>query len=506
MSEAILTTVYADINCPFCYALHERLNHLGLIDNVEWRPIEHAPGELGDGKSPKKIELLNEEYALLSQRAPDVNCENPQLVPNTKLINRYLVAVAHQFPEQSNDFRRKMYQALWIHKQDLEDESIIKGYLSELDIALVHINDDYADEDYADELRTWQNEWQYGDFDSRIPAMIRKDNELLLGLQSTETLKNFVENRDYQEDLGNTTCQYFVESEIYLLSIDNQTELSQAILTNNSYKLTHFKNIHSLLIQFVDAQPGLIILDTSDPNVLAHCQQLKNANAATNVPVMFVSCNGSRELESKIFELGGADFVSLPQQSDAFLARIKWHVRNKQKLDLLTEHASKDPLTGLNNRREFDVHLERAWRRACRYKLNLGLIFMDIDYFKQYNDLYGHLKGDDALIQVASAINESLYRSEDFAARYGGEEFVVVLPGLDEENLITVAQRIKSNIAKLNIQHCYNNAEGMLTLSVGVCLTKANADNHSKMMLKAADEALYEAKKSGRDKVVVKKL
>lgn len=160
-----------------------------------------------------------------------------------------------------------------------------------------------------------------------------------------------------------------------------------------------------------------------------------------------------------------------------------------------------DGLTGLANRRHLDVVLPLEINRARRLNAPLGLLMIDIDHFKRYNDLYGHLEGDTCIRAVAQEVKRAIGRTGDVAARYGGEEFTVMLPGADELGTYRVAQTIAEAVRALRIKHDGNEA-GYVTVSIGVhtLLPKA-AEQSPDSLLKAADEALYQAKQSGRNRI-----
>jgi len=167
--------------------------------------------------------------------------------------------------------------------------------------------------------------------------------------------------------------------------------------------------------------------------------------------------------------------------------------------------ASQDALTGLANRRTFNEVFDREWRRAGREPSALGLIMLDVDRFKAYNDVHGHQAGDECLCTVARAIEASLQRPGDFAARYGGEEFVVVLPNTDEAGTIEVAERIRRSVAAARLEHRAN-ASGVVTVSAGTWASHTATLSDPRDALKFADENLYVAKAAGRNRVVHKTL
>jgi diguanylate cyclase (GGDEF)-like protein len=164
--------------------------------------------------------------------------------------------------------------------------------------------------------------------------------------------------------------------------------------------------------------------------------------------------------------------------------------------------AREDGLTGLPNRRSFDDALSREYRRARRNKKRLGLIILDVDWFKSFNDHYGHPAGDDCLRQVSKAIKNAIFRPGDMAARYGGEEFVMLLPDTDEAGAALIGERIRQAVSLLAIQH-EASRYGVVTVSVGIA--SFGRDTHlprSEMLLEYADRALYRAKADGRNLVV----
>jgi two-component system chemotaxis family response regulator WspR len=160
-----------------------------------------------------------------------------------------------------------------------------------------------------------------------------------------------------------------------------------------------------------------------------------------------------------------------------------------------------DTLTQIANRRRFDAALRQEWRRAARDGAPLSLVFCDIDYFKPFNDTYGHQAGDDCLVRVAQTMEETLNRPADLAARYGGEEFIALLVDTDASGARLVAERIRARVEALGIEHRASNVARRLTVSLGVATIVPRPAIRPEDLVDLADRALYAAKEGGRNRV-----
>jgi diguanylate cyclase (GGDEF)-like protein/PAS domain S-box-containing protein len=168
----------------------------------------------------------------------------------------------------------------------------------------------------------------------------------------------------------------------------------------------------------------------------------------------------------------------------------------------LIEIATVDGLTGVSNRRMLNDFLTSEWSRSIRNSTPISLIMLDVDYFKSYNDTYGHLIGDECLITVAQAIKEGLTRSSDLLARFGGEEFAIVLPETNSEGAMHVAERIRGQVEMLAIPHIHSKLPGgMITVSIGVSTLMGSIDTDGIQLIETADKALYASKRNGRNQV-----
>lgn len=249
--------------------------------------------------------------------------------------------------------------------------------------------------------------------------------------------------------------------------------------------------------------PDIILLDVMMPEMDGYevCRRLKQAPETKNVPVIFVTAKSDAVDEEYGLNLGAVDYIAKPFHLPIVAARVRNHINLKIKTDLLESQAMLDGLTNIPNRRRFDETLESEWKRAQRTGTPLSLVMADIDFFKRYNDNYGHGVGDECLKKVAASLASSIDRPSDMVARYGGEEFVVILPGTDAAGAYAIAERFRNHVEKMHIPHEYSDASKYVTVSVGLACVTPNAEMSQTDLLKLSDEMLYQAKEAGRNRV-----
>ncbi len=252
-----------------------------------------------------------------------------------------------------------------------------------------------------------------------------------------------------------------------------------------------------------EPQPDLILMDIVMPGLdgFEVCRLLKNDDRTRNIPVVFLTARWETSEEAKGLELGAVDYIRKPFSPPIIKARIRNHLELKKTRDLLENLSTLDGLTNIPNRRRFDEILVHEWNRAVRKKAPISLLFIDIDHFKNYNDHYGHLAGDDCLKAVARVLQSSLGRAADFLARFGGEEFIILLPDTKENGCRHLAEAIRSAVEKLDIEHRDSPVADHLTVSIGAvtCIDVTRCDRE--LLLEHADRLLYQAKHEGRNRV-----
>lgn len=249
--------------------------------------------------------------------------------------------------------------------------------------------------------------------------------------------------------------------------------------------------------------PDLILLDVVMPGIQGFevCSVLKADTVLADIPVIFTTGLGDSTDEVHGLSLGAIDYVTKPIQPAILRSRVKNHVELKRLRDDLAEMAVTDALTGLYNRRNFDTLLKQTLLRASRQGEWLSLIMLDIDFFKQFNDAYGHPSGDSCIIMVASALKRAMVKNSGFAARYGGEEFACVLPGVDHAKAMLVSSEIRDDIKDLAVPHARSAVSDVVTVSIGVASTLARADYRPEVLTLLADKRLYISKATGRDRI-----
>lgn len=249
--------------------------------------------------------------------------------------------------------------------------------------------------------------------------------------------------------------------------------------------------------------PDVIIMDVNLGEVsgLQVCRKLKSMSATKEVPIIFITANQTTNAESECWQAGGADFVCKPVNALTLQHRVRSQLRYKQQSDQLRQLTYVDELCGIYNKRYLMDTLLRDVKAAKRNNTPISILMVDIDWFKPFNDFYGHLHGDTCLKEVAQTLKGCLLRPNDYIARYGGEEFTCVLNVTNEEEARTVASRMMAAIAAAHIKH-EKSEFGCVTISVGIFCAQSPENMNTRTVLARADENLYQAKSQGRSRVI----
>ncbi len=315
-----------------------------------------------------------------------------------------------------------------------------------------------------------------------------------------------------------------------VLLVDDQAMVGEAIrrmLADETDIEFHYCQDPTLAVgKATEIKPTIILQDLVMPDVDGYTLlKFYRANPATSsTPVIILSSREDPKDKSHAFEIGASDYlVKLPDRIE-LVARIRAHSKTyllqlqrdeayeemKRLQEQLTESnailqrlSTMDGLTGLANRRHFDETLEAEWRIGLRDKTILAVIMIDIDFFKKYNDGYGHQGGDDCLKGVAKILGETVHRAGDFVARYGGEEFVVILRSTDAKGAAVLAEQMRANVEAQHIPHAYSAVADHVSISLGVAAMHPDHSASPADLLARADEALYKAKEQGRNRYAI---
>ncbi len=266
----------------------------------------------------------------------------------------------------------------------------------------------------------------------------------------------------------------------------------------------------------------LILIDISQGDVFAQfVDRIRGMLFYQDIPILAMADGARGEKMPLAFAFGATDFVSKPIEEYELRARVRSCLRLKHEIDrrkarekelleathqlsdlnqILTKMSLLDSLTAIPNRRCFDESLDQEWKRAYRNGGNIALILCDIDYFKQYNDTYGHQRGDHCLQKIAQSIKAALKRPGDLVARYGGEEFCIILPHTTALQAANICNNIRIAIRDAAIDHSNSQVSPFVTISMGVASTEPSVTRiSSEKLIALADAALYVAKQHGRD-------
>ena len=252
----------------------------------------------------------------------------------------------------------------------------------------------------------------------------------------------------------------------------------------------------------IDNQADLILIAVRLPDTdgFAICRQLKADPRTHAIPVILTTEHRDGRDESEAFRAGAVDYLMPPFRAEGLQARVRTHLELRKAHDELLQLAAIDPLTGIANRRSFDLWLENEWRRSRRAGRILSLGLFDVDFFKQFNDSYGHPRGDESLRQLAATLRGVFRRPGDLVARIGGEEFAVVLPDTDFAGTLHVTRKMVRQIRNLCIEHRASEASAYFSVSGGLLTLRPRFGEEASEGIEKADQLLYQAKRTGRNR------
>jgi diguanylate cyclase (GGDEF)-like protein len=294
------------------------------------------------------------------------------------------------------------------------------------------------------------------------------------------------------------------QPKILIVDDDNRCIQNLTELLKSHYRIVSTADSFKALTTATHEQPHLILLDLKMNGIdgFQVIRELKQNLETADIPVIVVTGSHESQDETNCLKLGAVDYITKPYTPEIVKARVHTHVELKRQKEFLKTLSYQDGLTGIANRRHFDDTLIREHRRCKRSRSALSVLMIDIDFFKAYNDIYGHLTGDDCLKLVVITMQDQIKRSVDLLARYGGEEFVCVLPETDLDGARVIAERMRIAVLEQQIPH-QKGIQEKVTISIGVVSGTPIDGVDPKKFLISADQCLYRAKVSGRNRTCV---
>ena len=313
------------------------------------------------------------------------------------------------------------------------------------------------------------------------------------------------------------------EPSLILLADDDKFMRLQLrrVMELEGYQVAEASDGEECLAIYPSLNPDIVLLDVQMPRIdgFTCCRQLQKISGDEQTPVLMITGLDDQESVDRAFAAGATDYITKPihwavlrhrvrriiQQRKLYQVILKQAIlyQQLQEANLASQRlANTDALTLVANRRRFDECLDQEWRRLVREQAPLSLILCDIDFFKAYNDTYGHQAGDYCLQQVAKAIAQCVQRPADLVARYGGEEFAVILPFTESSGAVCVAENIRCRVKALEMDHANSPLGKKVTLSLGVASTIPSLESCPEALISNADKSLYQAKQLGRDRAI----
>jgi len=289
-----------------------------------------------------------------------------------------------------------------------------------------------------------------------------------------------------------------------IVVVDDEPRFVQSLkaLFHSQYEIHSTQDGRQATALVRTTRPELILLNLCMPEVDGYhvLRQLKQQQELSDIPIIVVTGLHETADETKSLRMGAVDYVTKPYNPDILSARIDRQLAIKRQQDFFKVLSYQDYLTNIPNRRFFNELLEREHKRCRRNQTDLSLLMIDVDYFKRYNDIYGHLDGDKCLIRVVEAMTRQLRRPSDQLSRFGGEEFACILPETNLAGARKLAVSLQQSIYNLGIVHT-EGVNNRVTISIGIACSQAHEETSANRLLSLADRSLYQAKAQGRNSI-----
>jgi len=455
---------YIDLNCPYCYALFERVSRWGLGDQIEWCMVEHHSHVLEGGFDLHQEELLTTEVFEVHHRAPDVDLKLPPDRCNSTLATWLVVSVARLFPESSNTFRRAVYRALWIDGLNIGEPAVLEDLLRMNDLPPELLE---MCEEAPEDFQTWQKAWDKGPYDHSIPVLTHvPSNRVLIGLADERTLAAFLLG-ERARVVDSTVCFYQQRptillcgwmSHVWALLEDarNRCEVIQAPTARRASEVIG-----------ENAVPELLVVEGGHISA-SELEDLGKLARSRSIPWVLATSTPSPEEEIEALSAGATEY--LPVEGDCRIARVRLERILKDRYDFASQkrYSPTDTLTGLPTRKVLLERLEEEWGRAERGQEPLSLVMINLQGFKAYNKTHGYLCGDSCLKEMAKRFGRLMSHTGNLLVRFSGNEFTVLMPGTNLEQANEFSARMIAEWDAAGEQSRAGETMGMLRATEGV--------------------------------------
>lgn len=424
--------LFIDFNCPFCFALHERLSRWKIIDALEVCVVEHASHVMTGPFDRLQEQLLAKEVFSVHHRAPDIRLELPPKRCSSKIANRLIAVVQNKHRNQLCMMRSRIFQALWQEGLDIGNIQVLTRLLEEQELPSNLLQ--MCAED-PPELMAWQQDWVEADSDCCIPVISHPPSgRVSIGLPSADALVDFFLGQ-HSQVMDSAVCYYQKRpvllvcgwlSHLWPLLTDlrSSCEILQAPSTKRALETLADRGLPDLMLierEQVSTKDLDLLIQAADNRSLHWAVATNHVDAAEEV---------------RLLSLGAAEYLPIGDQPELARSRLLRVMRDRFSLDRVEKETHVDPLTRLLSRRAFIEHFEAEWSRAMSLTSTLALILLKVDGFNALNKSKGHLGGDQCLLEISEGFRREIQRSGDLLARFDTDEFAILLPSTSLEDAL----------------------------------------------------------------------
>jgi diguanylate cyclase (GGDEF)-like protein len=488
---------YIDFNCPFCYALHERLVRWSVADRIEWRLVVHASHVLEGPFTIMQQTLLANEVFTLQRRAPDIQVLLPPKRCSSDEATLLIMAIEEAHPHRLTELRTQIYRAFWQEGKDIGDRNVLARILDSMGLPLSALD---SSKDGPPQLAQWQQNWEDSPYDCSIPVLTHEATDrVLIGLPAERTLMEYL-LQERTRVVDSAVC-YYQRRPIVLVMGDVEHLWLLLSEIRHHCDILHAPNFRAAEVLLNgQTKPDVLLVDNSlCPS--KDVQSLSKVASECSVPWLLATHSSHSETEEWALSLGAAEF--LPLSGDCELSRARLHriLCDRFSMDQLQKEHRVDLLTGLLSRRVFLDKLEEAWQEGLETGNALSLLLIDLDHFNAYNRLHGHLEGDQCLRGVASALSDKLDAEETLIARFGGNEFIILPKSGDAASAQSIAEHVLSILSDAQIPHGVSDISAHVTVSAGIGRVPNLQHAAFHDLLECADKARMLAKEEGGNRI-----